>query len=93
MTKIKMLSTAVLLIAAAAAPVFAQDRDEPANGHRWEPTSSAESERPRPDFGTRNTIESGDFAVTDGLSGRGRSSIGHVAPGTSNAPCGNCGGE
>ena len=97
MTKIKTLGTAVLLIATVAAPVFAQDKGEPGSRRGLEPTNSAESERPRPDFGVRNseTTEPGDFAVTDGLSGRSRfgSSMGHVAPGTSNAPCGNCGGE
>jgi hypothetical protein len=96
MTKIRTLSIAVLLIAAVATPVFAQDKDEPGSHHRLEPTNSAESERPRPDFGIRSseTTKPGDFAVTDGLSGRGqRNSIGQAAPGTSNAPCGNCSGE
>jgi hypothetical protein len=97
MMKIKTLGAAVLLVAAVAAPVFAQDGRRVGGPYGWEPTNSAESERPRPDFGmlNRETTEPGDFAVTDGLSGRSRfeSSMGHVAPGTSNAPCGNCGGE
>jgi hypothetical protein len=97
MTKIKTLGAAVLLVAAVAAPVFAQDGGRVGGRYGWEPTNSAESERPRLDFGMLNseTTEPGDFAVTDGLSGRSRfgSSMGHVAPGTSNAPCGNCGGE
>ena len=95
MTKIKTLGAAVLLIATVAAPVFAQDKGEPGSRRGLEPTNSAESERPRPDFGVRNseTTEPGDFAVTDGLSNSRRSVTGNVAPGTSNAPCGNCGGE
>jgi hypothetical protein len=95
MTKIRTLSTTVFLLAAVAAPVFAQDRGELGSRHGLGPTNSANSERPPPSFGMPNseTTEPGDFAVTDGQSGRGRSSIGHVAPGTSNAPCGNCGGE
>jgi hypothetical protein len=74
MTKIKTLGTAVLLIATVAAPVFAQDKGDPESRHGLEPTNSAESERPRPDFGMRNSekTEPGDFAVTDGLSGRGQ---------------------
>jgi hypothetical protein len=87
----------VLLIATVGAPVFAQERGEPESRHRLQPPNSAESERPRPDSGMRNSekIEPGDFAVTDGLSGRGRTgnSIGEAVPGTSNAPCGNCAGE
>ena len=97
MMKIKTIGAAVLLVAAVAAPVFAQDKGEPGTRHGLEPPNSAESERPRIDSGMRNSekTEPGDFAVTDGLSGRSRfgSSMGHVAPGTSNAPCGNCGGE
>ena len=95
MTKIKTLGATALLFAAAAAPAFAQDGRVLGSRYGWEPGNSADSEKPRPNIGMRNieTTEPGDFAVTDGLSGRGRSSIGHVAPGTSNAPCGNCGGE
>jgi hypothetical protein len=97
MTKIKTLGAAVLLIATVAAPVFAQDKGEPGSRHGLEPTNSAESERPRPDFGMRNSekTEPGDFAVTDGLSGRSRRNnpTGQVDPGTSNAPAGNSGGE
>jgi hypothetical protein len=97
MTKIKTLGTAVLLIATVAAPVFAQDKGEPGSRRGLEPTSSAESERSRPDVGMRNSEKTGpgDFAVTDGLSGRGRTgdSIGQVAPGTSNSPAGNAAGE
>jgi hypothetical protein len=74
MTKIKTLGVAVLLIATVGAPVFAQERGEPESRHRLQPPNSAESERPRPDSGMRNSekTEPGDFAVTDGLSGRGR---------------------
>jgi hypothetical protein len=97
MTKIKTLSTAVLLIATVAAPVFAQDKGDPGSRHGLEPTNSAESERPRPDSGMRNSekTEPGDFAATNGLSGRGRTgdSIGQVNPGTSNSPAGNAAGE
>ena len=105
MTKLKTLSIAGLLFAFVAAPVFAQDGSVPGDRHWQEPSSSANSEKPginggvrnRENVGTRNSgmTEPGDFAVTDGLSGRGRagSSIDQVAPGTSNAPCGNCAGE
>ena len=97
MTKIKTLGTAVLLIATVAAPVFAQNKGEPESRHGLEPTNPAQSERPRPDFGMRNSekTEPGDFAVTDGLSGRSRRNnpTGQVDPGTSNAPAGNSGGE
>jgi hypothetical protein len=97
MTKIKTLGTILLLFAAVAAPVFAQDRGELGSRPGLEPTNSADSERPRPNFGMRDSeaTKPGDFAVTDGLSGRGRfgNPTGQVAPGTSNAPCGNCGGE
>jgi hypothetical protein len=67
--------------------------------------SSANSEKPgmnsgmsnSENFGIRNSekTEPGDFAVTDGLSGRGRTgdSIGKVVPGTSNSPGPNSGGE
>ena len=72
MKKIKTLGAAVLLVATVAAPVFAQDGGGIGGRYGWEPTNSAESERPRPDFGMLNseTTEPGDFAVTDGLSGR-----------------------
>ena len=97
MTKIKTLGAAVLLIATVAAPVFAQDKGEPGTRHGLEPPNSAESERPRLDSGVRNSekTEPGDFAVTDGLSGRSRRNnpTGQVDPGTSNAPAGNSGGE
>jgi hypothetical protein len=97
MTKIKTLGAAVLLIATVAAPVFAQDKGEPGTRHGLEPPNSAESERPRLDSGVRNSekTEPGDFAVTDGLSGRGRTgdSIGQVVPGPSNSPAGNAAGE
>jgi hypothetical protein len=96
MTKIKMLGTAVLVIATVAAPVFAQDKGDPGSRHGLEPTNSAESERSRPDSGMRNgeKTEPRDFAVTNGLSGRGRTgdSIGQVNP-ASNGPAGNAAGE
>jgi hypothetical protein len=48
-------------------------------------------------FGIRDSAmtEPGDFAVTGGISDRSRvwDPTDQVAPGTSNAPCGNCGGE
>lgn len=66
--------------------------------------SSANSEKPRANFGRSNTgsLETsqgetapGDFAVTGGLSGRsGAPNVtGQVAPGTSNSPAGNAAGE
>jgi hypothetical protein len=105
MTKIKTLSLAGLLFAAAAVPVFAQDGSVPADRHRQGPSSSANSEKPGINGGVRDTgnigtghsetTEPGDFAVTDGLSDRsGRDNpTGQVDPGTSNAPAGNSGGE
>jgi hypothetical protein len=97
MNKIKMLGTVVLLITIVAAPVFAQEKREPENRHGSEPANPAPNDRPRSDAAMLNSAktEPGDFAVTDGLSGRGRAgdSIGEVAPGTSNSPAGNAGGE
>jgi hypothetical protein len=97
MTKIKTLGATVLLVAAFAAPVFAQDAGGVGGRYGWEPSSSWNGEMPGMNSVGRNSevTAPGDFAVTDGLSGRSRfeSSMGHVAPGTSNAPCGNCGGE
>jgi hypothetical protein len=40
MTKIKTVGAAVLLIATAAAPVFAQDKGEPGTRHGLEPLNS-----------------------------------------------------
>ena len=97
MNKIKTLGTVVLLITTFAAPVFAQENGEPEGRRRSEPTRPAETATPRSDAGMPNggNTGPGDFAVTDGLSGRGgmRDSIGQVAPGTSNSPAGNAGGE
>jgi hypothetical protein len=95
MTKIKTLSATVLLAAAFATPVFAQDAG--VLGTRYVKPDVNSVVRNSESLGMSNSemTEPGDFAVTDGLSGRSRfgSSMGHVAPGTSNAPCGNCGGE
>ena len=105
MAKIKTLSIAGLLFAAVAAPLFAQDGSVPGDRHWQGSSSSANSEKPginggvrnRENVGTRNSgmTEPGDFAVTDGLSGRDRTgnSIGQVVPGTSNSPAGNAAGE
>jgi hypothetical protein len=71
---------------------------------RWM-NSSDSTEKPGMNPGLRKSgslgmrdsgkTEPGDFAVTDGLSDRGRTgdSVGEVAPGTSNSPAGNAGGE
>jgi hypothetical protein len=85
MTKINMFSATVLLFAAVAAPVFAQDGGVRGSRYGWEPSSSANSEMTEP----------GDFAVTGGLSNRSRAwnPTGQVDPGTSNSPTGNAGGE
>jgi hypothetical protein len=85
MTKIKTFSATVLLFAAVAAPVFAQDRGVLGSRYGWEPSSSASSEMTKP----------GDFAVTGGLSNRSRAwnPTGQVDPGTSNSPAGNAGAE
>jgi hypothetical protein len=95
MTKIKTLSATVLLVAAIATPVFAQDAG--ALGTRYEKPDMNSVVPNSESFGMSRSemTEPGDFAVTGGLSGPSRfgSSMGHVAPGTSNAPCGNCGGE
>ena len=100
MTKIKTISTTVLLFAVVAAPVFAQDGGEPGNRYGWVPNNSANSERPRPyfnteDFGMRNSdiTEPGDFAVTGGERSRAWNPTGQVDPDTSNSPAGNAGGE
>ena len=105
MTKIKTISTTVLLFAVVAAPVFAQDGSVPGSSYGREPRNSANSEKPGMHSRMRNSessgmsnsevTEPGDFAVTDGLSNRSRASnpTGQVDPGTSNAPAGNSGGE
>jgi hypothetical protein len=58
MTKIKILSTAVLLFAAIAAPVAAQDERGLGNRYGWEPNSSANSETPRLNF-----RDAGNFGI------------------------------
>ena len=97
MAKIKALSATVLLFAAAAAPASAQDGRVLGSRYGWEPSSSAYSEKPSMSFGMSNSeiTEPGDFAVTGGESDTSRAwnPTNQVAPGTSNAPCGNCGGE
>jgi hypothetical protein len=97
MTKIKTLGATALLFAAAAAPAFAQDGRVLGSRYGWEPSSSVNSEMPGTHSVRRNseTTEPGDFAVTGGESDTSRAwnPTDQVAPGTSNAPCGNCGGE
>jgi len=74
MSNIKTLCTAVLLLAAVAAPAIAQDELGLESRYGWESNSSANSERPRlnfgdtGNFGIRNSelTEPGDFAVTGG---------------------------
>jgi hypothetical protein len=85
MTKVKTFSATVLLFAAVAAPVFAQNGGVHGGRYGWEPSSSANSDMTEP----------GDFAVTGGLSNRSRAwnPTGQVDPGTSNSPAGNAGGE
>jgi hypothetical protein len=105
MTKIKTLGATVLLFTAVAAPLFAQDVSVPGSSYGWEPSNSANSEKPDMHSRMRNSessgmsnsevTEPGDFAVTDGLSNPSRAwnPTGQVAPGTSNSPAGNAGGE
>ena len=97
MTKIKTLSATVLLVAAFATPVFAQDR-----GVRRRPLwvgaeQLREHEMSGMNSGMSNSevTEPGDFAVTGGLSDTSRAwnPTGQVDPGTSNSPDGNAGGE
>jgi hypothetical protein len=85
MTKMKTFGATILLFAAVAAPVLAQERGVLGSRHGWEPSSPANSEMSEP----------GDFAVTGGLSNRSRAwnPTGQVDPGTSNSPAGNAGGE
>ena len=75
MTKIKTFSATVLLFAAVAAPVFAQDGGVLGSSYGWEPISSANSEKPGIHPRMRNSessvsnskmTEPGDFAVTGG---------------------------
>jgi hypothetical protein len=99
----KTFSTTVLLFVAVAAPTFAQDRGGLGNSYGWEPNSSANSEKPRLNFGVGNSgnfrmrnremAEPGDFAVTGGERSRAWNPTGEVDPGTSNSPAGNAGGE
>ena len=97
MAKIKALSATVLLFAAAAAPASAQDGRVLGSRYGWEPSSSVNNEMPGTHSVRRNSemTEPGDFAVTGGESDTSRAwnPTNQVAPGTSNAPCGNCGGE
>ena len=95
MTKIKTLSATVLLVAAIATPVFAQDGG--VLGTRYEKPDVNSVMRNSESFGMSNSemTEPGDFAVTGGLSATSRAgnSTGQVDPGTSNSPAGNAGGE
>jgi hypothetical protein len=103
MTKIRMLGATVLLLTTLGAPVFAQDGGMLGTHNGWEPSSSVNGERPGVNVmrnsessGMSNSemTEPGDFAVTGGQSdGRTGNLEGQVDPGTSNAPCGNCGGQ
>jgi hypothetical protein len=101
MIKIKTLSATVLLLAAVAPSVFAQEGGVLGSRYGSEPSNSANSEK----AGMRNSensgmsssemTEPGDFAVTGGLSDRSRAGnpTGQVDPGTSNSPGPNSGGE
>jgi hypothetical protein len=97
MTKIKTLSGTVLLFAALASPVCAEEGSRLESRNGWEPINSANQQKPDINSRTRDreATEPGDFTVTDGLSGSGRAwnPTGQVAPGTSNSPAGNAGGE
>jgi hypothetical protein len=95
MTKIKTIGATVLLVAAVAAPVFAQDGGALGSRYGWEPTSSWNREMPGVNSVRRNSdvTEPGDFAVTGGESSRAWNPTGQVDPGTSNSPAGNAGGE
>jgi hypothetical protein len=95
MTKIKTLSAMVLLFAAVAAPVFAQDGRALESRYGWEPSRFVNSEMSGMNPGMRNSEvnEPGDFAVTGGVSTRDWNPTGQVDPGTSNSPAGNAGGE
>lgn len=96
MTKIKTISTTVLLFAAAA-PAFAQDGRVLGSRYGWEPSSSVKSETQGMNSVKPNSemTEPGDFAATGGEpdTNRAWNPTEQVVPGTSNAPCGNCGGE
>jgi hypothetical protein len=59
MTKIKTFSVTVLLFAAVSAPVFAQDRGVLGSSYGWEPSSSANSEKPGIHSRMRNSESSG----------------------------------
>jgi uncharacterized membrane protein len=87
MTKIKTLGATVLLVAAFAAPVFAQDGGRLGGRYGWEPS------RTNSGMSNREVNEPGDFAVTGGVSTRDWNPTGQVDPGTSNSPAGNAGGE
>jgi hypothetical protein len=95
MTKIKTLGATVLLVAAVATPVFAQDGG--VLGTRYERPDVNSVMRNSESFGMSNSemTEPGDFAVTGGLSAASRAwnPTGQVDPGTSNSPAGNAGGE
>jgi hypothetical protein len=95
MIRIKTLGATVLLVAAFAAPVFAQDRGGFGGRYGWEPSWSVNSEMSGRNSGMRNSEvnEPGDFAVTGGVSTRDWNPTGQVDPGTSNSPAGNAGGE
>ena len=105
MTKIKTLSATALLVAAIAAPVFAQEGSMHGSRNGWETSSSVNNEMPgvssvmrnSESSGTSNSemTEPGDFAVTGGLSepDKAWNPTGQVDPGTSNSPAGNAGGE
>ena len=95
MAKIKTLSATVLLFVAVA-PAFAHDGGAQSR-YGWEPSSSVNSEMLGTNSVRRDSemTEPGDFAVTGGESDTSSAwnPTDQVAPGTSNAPCGNCGGE
>jgi hypothetical protein len=88
-TKIKTLGATVLLLAAAAAPVFAQDGAVLGSRYRWEPSSSAYREKPV--MNNSEMTPPGDAAVTE--TSRAWNPTGQTDPGTSNSPGPNSGGE
>jgi hypothetical protein len=95
MIKINTLGATVLLVAAFAAPAFAQDGGRLGGRYGWEPGRSVNSEMSGMNSVMRNgeVNEPGDFAVTGGVSTRDWNPTGQVDPGTSNSPAGNAGGE
>jgi hypothetical protein len=96
-------TTALALILSTSFALAQANQVQSSANTGW--TSGSASEKPGMNSGISTNensgmsnserTEPGDFAVTDGLSGRGRAwnPTGQVTPGTSNAPAGNSGGE